>query len=147
MTPAERIGEAAGISRRQAECLHFISQGLTSKEIARRLNVSPSTVDNHVSSALARLGVRTRAEAVRLLKGGMPERWQEPVGELEAPVDAPDQMIGEPASWHLPELGGRRNTMPLTRRYIAVIQIALLGIMVLAAATFTIVGVVNLLSR
>jgi len=47
------------------EILQLLAEGLRNAEIAGRLNVSPKTVDHHVSSVLAKLGVRTRGEAAR----------------------------------------------------------------------------------
>ena len=57
-----------GLTRREAEILALLSQGLRSSLIARRLFVSPKTVEHHVSAILAKLGVQSRAEAVALLR-------------------------------------------------------------------------------
>jgi DNA-binding CsgD family transcriptional regulator/tetratricopeptide (TPR) repeat protein len=54
----------AGLTRREAEVLDVLREGLTNAEIAQRLYLSPRTVDHHVSAILAKLGVATRAEAV-----------------------------------------------------------------------------------
>jgi DNA-binding CsgD family transcriptional regulator len=53
----------AGLTAREAEVLDVLREGLTNAEIARRLYLSPRTVDHHVSSILAKLGVSSRAEA------------------------------------------------------------------------------------
>jgi DNA-binding NarL/FixJ family response regulator len=45
--------------------LGLLVEGLRNADIARRLFVSPKTVDLHVSAILAKLGVRTRGEAAR----------------------------------------------------------------------------------
>lgn len=58
------------LPRRQAQILALIEQGLSNKDIARRLGIQTSTVKNHVHSILTRMGVARRAQAaarVRLL--------------------------------------------------------------------------------
>jgi DNA-binding CsgD family transcriptional regulator/tetratricopeptide (TPR) repeat protein len=54
----------AGLTSRQVEVLALMADGLSNAEIAARLFISPKTVDHHVSAILAKLGARTRAEAV-----------------------------------------------------------------------------------
>ena len=60
-----RRAEHAGLTARQLQVLGEISRGLTDKEIARSLRLSPRTVEMHVAHALAALDCRSRAEAVR----------------------------------------------------------------------------------
>jgi DNA-binding CsgD family transcriptional regulator len=55
---------AAGLTARELEVLSLLTQSLRNAEIAQRLFVSTRTVDHHVSRILAKLGARTRAEAV-----------------------------------------------------------------------------------
>jgi DNA-binding NarL/FixJ family response regulator len=51
------------LTKREAEILGLIAQGLTNREIASRLVVSPKTVEHHVGQILSKLGARSRAEA------------------------------------------------------------------------------------
>ena len=55
----------AGLTAREAEVLDVLREGLTNAEIAQRLYLSPRTVDHHVSSILAKLGVSTRVRGCR----------------------------------------------------------------------------------
>lgn len=55
------------ISPREREVLEHVRSGLTSRETALRLGLSTETVNSHVRSAMRKLGVRTRAEAVSVL--------------------------------------------------------------------------------
>jgi len=48
--------------------LHELMQGYTNKEIAHRLELSPSTVKVHLSSIFRKLNVQTRTEAVAVIK-------------------------------------------------------------------------------
>jgi DNA-binding NarL/FixJ family response regulator len=51
------------LSLREKEVLRRLADGLTDREIASALVISPRTVESHVSSVLHKLGVRNRAEA------------------------------------------------------------------------------------
>jgi DNA-binding NarL/FixJ family response regulator len=51
------------LSAREKEVLRRLADGLTDREIASALVISPRTVESHVSSVLHKLGVRNRAEA------------------------------------------------------------------------------------
>lgn len=62
--PATRA-HPANLTDREFEVLGLIAEGFRNAEIARRLSVSAKTVDHHVSSVLAKLGVRSRTEAAR----------------------------------------------------------------------------------
>jgi DNA-binding CsgD family transcriptional regulator len=59
-------GHPLGLTRREAEILELLQDGLRSSSIAKRLFVSLKTVEHHVSAILAKLGVSSRAEAVAL---------------------------------------------------------------------------------
>ena len=43
--------------------LRLIAAGLTAKEAAQRLGISPKTADNHIQNLYAKIGVTTRAGA------------------------------------------------------------------------------------
>ncbi|HEU4785372.1 MAG TPA: LuxR C-terminal-related transcriptional regulator, partial [Ktedonobacterales bacterium] len=55
-----------GLTSRQLEILLLLAEGLRNPEIAGRLSTTPKTVEHHVSDVLAKLNVRSRAEAVRV---------------------------------------------------------------------------------
>nr|WP_272906805.1 response regulator transcription factor [Hyphobacterium sp. SN044] len=58
------------MTRREQELLALIAEGLTDKEIARRLNLSPSTVRTYNSALYQKLGVTSRTQAIRMAKSG-----------------------------------------------------------------------------
>jgi DNA-binding CsgD family transcriptional regulator len=49
------------LTKKQQEVLHWITQGLTNKQIAQRLKISESTVKLHVGNIFKRYGVKTRS--------------------------------------------------------------------------------------
>jgi DNA-binding CsgD family transcriptional regulator len=53
-------------SRREREILAHLARGSTDAQIAEVLELSPATVQTHVRNAKAKLGARTRAQAVAL---------------------------------------------------------------------------------
>jgi DNA-binding NarL/FixJ family response regulator len=55
------------LSIREKQVMGLVAMGLMNVEIARRLYLAESTVKSHLYSAFAKLGVRSRHEAVELL--------------------------------------------------------------------------------
>ncbi|HEV8656601.1 MAG TPA: LuxR C-terminal-related transcriptional regulator [Candidatus Limnocylindria bacterium] len=64
-----RAGTHLSLSEREVEVLSLAADGLTNRQIAERLYLSPHTVARHLANARAKLGASNRAEAaVRLEK-------------------------------------------------------------------------------
>ncbi len=59
-------GRARRPSGREREVLALLARGSTDAQIAEALGLSPATVQTHVRNAKAKLGARTRAQAVAL---------------------------------------------------------------------------------
>jgi DNA-binding CsgD family transcriptional regulator len=59
---------------REGQVMEGLVQGWSNKEIARRLSISPRTVNYHLDHIFAKLGVRTRTEAavIALRQGWVP---------------------------------------------------------------------------
>jgi DNA-binding NarL/FixJ family response regulator len=53
----------AGLSDRQIEVLRLIAEGLTNRQIAERLVVSPRTAEHHVQDIYLKIGTSSRAAA------------------------------------------------------------------------------------
>ena len=59
----------ADLTARESEVLALLSRGLSNVEIARELDLSLKTVQNHVSHVLAKLRVRDRTQAALRMRG------------------------------------------------------------------------------
>jgi DNA-binding NarL/FixJ family response regulator len=55
--------EAGTLTRREREVLALLAEGLTNRELAARLFLTPKTVEHHVRNVLRKLGLRSRTEA------------------------------------------------------------------------------------
>jgi HD-GYP domain-containing protein (c-di-GMP phosphodiesterase class II) len=58
-----RLGGPAGLTAREVEVLKLVARGLSNKEIAGRLVISPKTVANHVEHIYSKIDASTRAAA------------------------------------------------------------------------------------
>ncbi|MEW1868584.1 response regulator transcription factor [Streptomyces caelestis] len=61
--PAEEPDVLPGLTGREREILDLIGEGLTNRQIGRRLYLAEKTVKNHISRLLAKLGVERRVQA------------------------------------------------------------------------------------
>jgi NarL family two-component system response regulator LiaR len=66
--PNEAKREDLGITPRELEILELIGQGLSNREIARKLFVSENTVKTHSSRVFDKLGAKRRTQAVQFGK-------------------------------------------------------------------------------
>lgn len=53
------------LTTREREVFHLIIEGATTKEVARKLDISPRTAENHRTRLLDKLGLRNTAELIR----------------------------------------------------------------------------------
>jgi len=60
-----------GLSPREGEVLSWFQQGMTDKEIALALDVSPRTVQKHLQCIYLYFDVHTRAEAIDRMDRGI----------------------------------------------------------------------------
>jgi len=67
-----RKGVSRGPTARERQILSMLASGDTDVQIAAKLELSPATVQTHVRNAKAKLGARTRAQAVAMaLRDGL----------------------------------------------------------------------------
>jgi two-component system, NarL family, nitrate/nitrite response regulator NarL len=66
--------DVARLTTREIEVVHLIEQGMSNQEIADRLFIEVATVKNHVHHILAKLHIRSRADAASWVRGanGLP---------------------------------------------------------------------------
>jgi DNA-binding CsgD family transcriptional regulator len=60
--PRQREG-LAGLTAREIDVLRLVAQGLSSKEIAAHLVISPKTARNHIEHIYFKIGTSSRATA------------------------------------------------------------------------------------
>ena len=67
------VQHPAGLTAREAEVLRLVVEGLTNAQVAARLFLSPHTINSHLTSIYGKLGVPSRAAAIRYaLEHGTP---------------------------------------------------------------------------
>jgi len=61
---AGRADSGVVLSSQERECLLWVARGMSSKETAKRIGLSPKTVDFHIAKVMAKMGGATRSHAV-----------------------------------------------------------------------------------
>ena len=62
----KNAGQQVSLSRREIEVLKLVANGLTNKEIAEKLFISPLTVDSHRKNLIAKLEARNTASLIKI---------------------------------------------------------------------------------
>ncbi len=143
------------LTLRQRECLALVGEGYTSKEIALKLEISPSTVDNHMRTAMTALEATSRADAARQYSAhsASQELTSQPrelgEGEEKATMGAPYAVILPSLVGQLikpPPLGGKPNRSSRSEKLLRILQVAFFSLILIAAAALLISGILTFLS-
>jgi DNA-binding CsgD family transcriptional regulator len=138
------------LTDRQKDCLRLVARGFTSKEIGRLLELSPSTVDNHINSAVQQLNAPNRGSAARLLdEFEVRQKLPRQSAEIVLPTMLQETSIRREAGGieplegfllSLPPVGGKRNDLDGTNRSLRILQVAVVAATVAIALTIMIAG-------
>lgn len=138
------------LTDRQKDCLRLVAQGFTSKEIGRLLDLSPSTVDNHITMAVQLLGAPSRGAAARALAGAEVGQYlPSQSADLADSGDSAMNCSKAEGKAHgifgqrlliLPPVGGKKNDLDGTSRTLRILQVAVLATASAIALTILISG-------
>ena len=144
------------LTERQKDCLRLVAQGYTSKEIGRALDLSPSTVDNHILTAVQSMNASSRGEAARSLtsietRQKLPRESQALAesaqsGLLSATAETPELALRDRRLWSLPPIGGQKNELDSAERSLRIVQVAAVGFGTIMSLTLLIAGAFKIFS-
>jgi two-component system, LuxR family, response regulator FixJ len=81
---AETMARAAELSQRQREVMALVAEGLSNKEIALKLGLSPRTVENYRAWVMEKMGAENLAKLVRMavqLENSTDTALRDPISE------------------------------------------------------------------
>ncbi|MFD0773135.1 response regulator transcription factor, partial [Streptomonospora algeriensis] len=64
-TAAPASAECIGLTRSELRVARLVAEGLTNREVAARLHLSPHTVDSHLRHSFNKLDISSRVELTR----------------------------------------------------------------------------------
>ena len=53
----------------ELKVINLIAEGVTNRDVAAQVHLSPHTVKTHIRNAFAKLGINSRAELTRFVRG------------------------------------------------------------------------------
>ena len=143
------MAEDSVLKRNQAACLELVAQGMTSKEIAKQLGLSPRSVDAYLTAAMAALNASNRREAARIylsskLSQELPSQSLLLVEAVETVEDVhragPTRLLH--TLFPIP-LGGAENSLHGHEKLFYSARIGLSGMVLLLAITTTFMGLLS----
>lgn len=140
------------LTARQRECMALVRDGLSSKQIARKLSISHRTVEHHVAASIEALGVANRMAAItrlheleldeeRKVREAAPEMRTLATTLENDLANTSSRQIAAPTAWPLlPPAGGKLNQAPRSVRTSWIIRIAILALMFSCAVIIFVLG-------
>ncbi|HEY0013722.1 MAG TPA: LuxR C-terminal-related transcriptional regulator [Allosphingosinicella sp.] len=134
------------LSEGQKACLRLVAQGMSSKEIAKALDLTPQTVDTYLKASMARLGASNRRDAARMLAAEeASQKLGSPSPALAEPVPEPDQVAAtertaRPSWVRLPPVGGGFHDLSWSQKTFHALQVAVISTAIVIALALAIAG-------
>ena len=140
------------LSEGQKACLRLVAQGMSSKEIAKALGLTPQTVDTYVKTSMARLGASNRREAARMLLAQEASRKSgSPTAGLADAVSDAEQLASTGTTGWLswvrpPPVGGGFHDLSWSQKTFGALQVAVISTAVVIALALAIAGLFHTFS-
>lgn len=134
------------LSDGQKACLRLVARGMSSKEIAKALGLTPQTVDTYVKVSMARLGASNRREAARMLVAAEASRKSgSPPAELADDPPESDQLEATGTTGWLswvrpPPVGGGFQDLSWSQKTYQALLVALISASIVIALALAIAG-------
>ena len=136
----------------QKACLRLVAKGMSSKEIAKALGLTPQTVDTYVKASMARIGASNRREAARMLVAAEASlKLGSPSAGLADLDPAADQLVSTGTkgwlSWvRPPPVGGGFHDLSWSQKTYQALLVALISASIVIALALAIAGVLQTFS-
>ena len=133
------------LSDGQKACLRLVAQGMSSKEIAKALGLTPQTVDTYVKSSMARLGVSSRREAARILAASeISQKLGSPSASLADRQQEPQMASTGTTGWlswvRPPPVGGGFHDLSWSQKTYQALLVAVISASIVIALALAIAG-------
>jgi DNA-binding CsgD family transcriptional regulator len=133
------------LSDGQKACLRLVAQGMSSKEIAKALGLTPQTVDTYVKTSMARLGVTSRREAARILAASeLSRKLGSPSPGLADPGPEPQMAATGTTGWlswvRPPPVGGGFHDLSWSQKTYQALLVAVISASIVVALALLIAG-------
>lgn len=125
--PVDRLSQ---LTPKERDCLRLVLENLSSKQIARQLGISQTSVDTHVRRARAKLGISDRYAAARMVAA-----WESGASAESAAAGPAPVVVFAPGGFRLPPLAELNLLQRLLLIVVGAIVAALLfGLLLTALA-------------
>ena len=133
------------LSDGQKACLRLVAQGMSSKEIAKALGLTPQTVDTYVKTSMARLGVTSRREAARILAASeLSRKLGSPSARLADRGPEPQMASTGTTGWlswvRPPPVGGGVHDLNWSQKTYQALLVAVISASIVVALALLIAG-------